>query len=522
MPKHNLLISGICSAIVFFGLLVSLQVFQATRSINNDTMELVDKKIPLLKEIEKLKQVITERERILYEYYATTDQSAAHKSLREVEILIDLYIADLKVLLPNNTEINTFDSLNNSIFAVTRELDANLGKRQGKNWDLAREQLEAITAYGRQIHPALDMLEQAATAAADEQRELTIEQGENMKLSILAYAFVICLIALGVAYISSRYLITAEEKRKAHEKLSFLATHDEELGIANRNQLEIDVNSAEHQDITAIVLLKLDNIERYSNSYGFPFVEQLIQHASNRLKQEDFDGELYRFNDSTLALLLNGDFRQASEPLASQLQNLFSSPVDTSEGPFYLSLSMGYVRCSEANYEFSTLIKYAETALTKSIISGGKTMSTFTKDMYSQEKYRFAMEQELQNAVENNELHLFYQAKVGANDNTTIGYEALIRWKRNQSEWVPPFEFIPLAEQSGQILEIGSWVIQEACKQIKLWREQGFENFTIAVNISPRQFQHHAFLSTLVNIVEEAEIPPACLRYKRSWFWARP
>lgn len=511
MPSYKLIISGVCLAIISLGLGLSWQVFRTADGISDGTYDLVDNKIPMVQEIESLRQAFTERERILYEFYATTEQDVSHEALFALDDKIDSSYQHLNNDGALPEELTRLNILLEQIRELSIELDENLGKSSGKDWDLAREQLKNMTALGEHIHPILDALIQDATKEADQRRQETLGLNDIMKMSVAGYALVICLITAGVASIVTRYLIASEEKKQAQLRLNYLATNDELLGLPNRNQLELDVQGVSKDQLSALVLLRVDRMEGYSSTYGFSFVDNIMQAAANRIYNDEFKGSLYRFNDSTFAIYLVGEAMLSANAIARKIKAQFDEAVQTSEGPFYLSLSMGYLDFKYGCCDFESMIKYADAALKQAIADGGNKISVFSEDMYSKEKYRLAMEHELENAINKNELHLFYQPKTCAKTGRTTGYEALIRWHRKKNDWVSPAEFIPLAEQSGQILAIGSWVIREACNQISLWREQGHENFSIAVNISARQFQHHNFISDLLHIVEEAKIPPSCL-----------
>lgn len=131
--------------------------------------------------------------------------------------------------------------------------------------------------------------------------------------------------------------------------------------------------------------------------------------------------------------------------------------------------------------------------------------------MMQEEQSHIDIERDLEKAIEKDELQLFYQPKIKAANGELAGFEALIRWHKDHETWVRPDQFIPIAEQTGQILQIGHWVILEACQQINRWLGAGLDGFCIAVNISARQFQDHEFISNLAAILDKTKIPPSCL-----------
>ena len=124
---------------------------------------------------------------------------------------------------------------------------------------------------------------------------------------------------------------------------------------------------------------------------------------------------------------------------------------------------------------------------------------------------RLDLENELQHAIRDNAFKLHYQPKIELSTNTIVGVEALLRWPHAERGWISPTQFIPLAEETGLIVQLGKWVVREACQQIRAWQENGIEGISVAINVSSRQFCHGDLLESVLSIVNETEIRPECL-----------
>lgn len=510
MRLHNISIIVVYVIIVALGLGVSWQVFRTADNIYGGTSDLVNNKLPTVQLLEELRGIVTEHERVIYEYYATTNQGIANSERISLEDQFTLTLARITEKLGVGQELQNVGAQFAMVCDMSDQLDGNLSATS-VDWDLAREQLVMISEYGREINPLLDTLSASSLTKAETQREETLNSSQEMKASVAGYAVVIGVIAGLIALFINRYLTAAAERKKAQERLSFLAMNDEYSGLPNRYSLENALKAIAHNaDEGALALIRVDRMERYSNNYGDSLVNELLLMVVNEIQSllQNAPCQLYRLNDSTLALVMvAGDF----EARLSNIQTSVSEPMQTAEGPFYITLSSGYTTFSDSEIDVSGLIKQANIALTHAIGEGGNTVKALTDDMMSTEQESIQLERDLEDAISKNELHLFYQPKVCAQTGEIIGFEALIRWHKDHQVWIRPDQFIPLAEQTGQILQIGHWVVLDACQQIKRWLDAGLTNFSVAVNISARQFQNPEFVASLEEILQKTNIPPKYL-----------
>jgi diguanylate cyclase (GGDEF)-like protein len=513
MNMHSrLTISGTYLLIVALGLAISWHIFNTADKIYASTDDLVNRKIPTVRTIEGMRASVSEYERVLYEYYATTDQQQAHLDLEPVIVRFEHNIETLNANLNNTGVISIISDQFARMQMLAVNLDDNLGNR-GIDWDLAREQLKQISDYGRTINPSLDKLILRSNADAEAGRKSTLSNNQSMKLSVAGYALFVCIITGLVTFFINRYLVAATQRRRAQEKLQHLALHDTKTGLPNRHHLEQHLNYAleDPQSQFAVALIQLDRLQRVSNSYGYNTVDSLLKETVARIKavlaSENHLDCLYRFDGYTLALVINDGDKKTMGQLGGILKQSFDDPLEINDGPFYQSLSIGFSRYPQNGSDATHLIKNADTALSRMVREGGNGTCAYSLDMYISEQAWIELERELEQALENNELTLFYQPKVESTSLKVTGAEALIRWQKQDHSWVAPDAFIPLAEQTGLILQIGEWVIREACLQAKAWRDAGHHDFVVAINISARQFQHHQFVQGLEQILRETNTP---------------
>jgi EAL domain-containing protein (putative c-di-GMP-specific phosphodiesterase class I) len=161
--------------------------------------------------------------------------------------------------------------------------------------------------------------------------------------------------------------------------------------------------------------------------------------------------------------------------------------------------------------DLRTLLKNTEAALSRARMQGGNNYQFYSSDMNARALKRLALESSLRRAVENEEFVVHYQSQVDLDSKKVVGAEALVRWQHPLLGVLAPTDFIPLAEDTGLICPIGTWVLRAACAQTRAWRQEGFARLRIAVNVSPRQFQEENFMQTVVQALSETGLDSHCL-----------
>lgn len=296
----------------------------------------------------------------------------------------------------------------------------------------------------------------------------------------------------------NNYLLIRENitQQKMHEdKLRQLALFDQLTGLPNRrliihrlNQLIEDAKETGRK--IAVIFFDLDDFKKINDSMGHESGDELIVNVAGRinaiLRTNDTLG---RFGgDEFIILMGNLDDISSVQQLMVRIQNLFSENCQIRGRNFLISASMGIAIYPDDGDTPSLLIKSSDTAMYYSKKNGRNTYTFHTKSMNQIAEHRFKLEEQLSKALELSELKVFYQPQIDIASGKTIGFEALARWHNLELGEVSPDEFIPLAEQTNLIIQIGQFVLDQALMQISIWQKMQSESLKMAVNFSPRQF----------------------------------
>lgn len=319
-------------------------------------------------------------------------------------------------------------------------------------------------------------------------------------------------------------LLVSKRKHEEHleqlvaertEKLNYLAYHDYLTGIPNRfffeERLAKALLSHTENDHLAVLFVSLDNFRELRDTFGHRSGDQLLKDVSGRLKALTADGEIAaRFAGDEFALLVSEKNTDDLRTFAEGIVGSFAAPFIVNEKEAYVSVSIGISLSSVDGGDGMELLKNAGAALSHSRKQGGNDYQFYTSDINAKVLKRLEFENILRGAVERNELELHYQPKIDINTRTMIGMEALVRWNHPELGLIPPFDFIPVAEETGLIVPMGEWILRSACAQSKLWHDMGFP-LHLAVNLSVRQFQQEDLVETIRAIIADTGFDPEFL-----------
>ena len=283
-------------------------------------------------------------------------------------------------------------------------------------------------------------------------------------------------------------------------------------GLANRLQFEEELAlelrmAARDERQLAVALLDLDQFKYINSHLGQEAGDQLLREAAQRLRQAlPAAMSLARTGGDEFAVLLPGlPDAAAAEGLVQQLRQALAEPFMLLGKPFRVTSSAGL-----AFYpgDAGTLLGNAEAAMYLAKERGRDQCRRYTADLAAAASRRIDLEHALRGALAAGQFELYYQPKLRASDGGVAGMEALMRWNRPGHGMVSPLEFIPLAEQLGLLVQIGPWVVEEACRQMAQWREQGMGRVPVAVNLSPSQLKSHSLLDSVCESVTRHGIEP--------------
>ncbi|KAA6171961.1 EAL domain-containing protein [Pseudomonas marginalis] len=307
--------------------------------------------------------------------------------------------------------------------------------------------------------------------------------------------------------------------KHAQARLDYQAHHDPLTGLPNRTLFENRLQTAlNNQPGTAsqgaVLFLDLDRFKHINDSLGHPIGDLLLKDIAVRLKEQlrDID-TVARLGGDEFIILLPG-LQQASDAqhLANKLLACFTLPFQAGEHEFFISASIGTSLYPQDGIDVATLVKNADAAMYRSKAKGRNRVERYTQDLTAQANERVALEHELRRAIEREELFLYYQPKWSLETQQLIGAEALIRWRHPTFGDVPPEHFIALAEENGMILQIGDWVLEQACRQLHLWRKSYDDFGPLSVNLAGAQLRHPNLLGRIEQLLQDNRLEPGCLQ----------
>lgn len=307
------------------------------------------------------------------------------------------------------------------------------------------------------------------------------------------------------------------ERKQSEERLNFLVHHDPLTGLPNRNVFhdrlqQAMVEAHRHGRLAAVVLLDLDDFKNVNDAFGHATGDELLREVGERLTQTLREGDTVTHMAGDQFALVLANMAQAEDAIlvAQKILSSLSTPFLVAEREFYLTASLGIALYPIDEATGEGLLRAADTAMHRAKERGTNSYQFYTQEMTSRMHAQMSLENDLRRALERGELALHYQPVVDMHSGAILGAEALLRWRHPVHGFVPPVEFIPLAERSGLILPIGAWVLRTACAQAQVWQAPG-RPFRMAVNLSARQFTQGSLVSVVADVLEETRLDPACL-----------
>ncbi len=310
------------------------------------------------------------------------------------------------------------------------------------------------------------------------------------------------------------------KRKQLEEELRFQAFHDSLTNLPNRSgflrRLEDALVTAHQTGSTVTVLfLDLDRFKVINDSLGHMSGNQVLVALSKRLTSILSDADMVaRFGGDEFAALLTGDLLpDEAERVAYRILDGLHAPFQDNERELFVSTSIGIASSSSAVSEANHLLRAADVAMYHAKSRGPGSYAVFDLDMNAWAVERLELESDLQRAVERNELVLHYQPKVDLVTGAVVAVEALLRWDHPRRGMLYPGNFLQLAEESGLIVPIGRWVLEEACRQAVAWRATmaGDTDCLMGVNLSAREFRQPDLVARVAQVLEESGLPPGAL-----------
>lgn len=292
------------------------------------------------------------------------------------------------------------------------------------------------------------------------------------------------------------------------DRLRNYAFTDELVGLPNRNSLEETIikHIAKHSSIPhSLALLDIDNFAEINAVLGQEYGDQLLRAAAERVKSQ--------FSDQNIVARVSGDtfavFGPSSYVQEKLLLQPFVNPFQIGGELQLLSVTAGLVPLDEIDGDGATAIKDASIVLKQAKSGRRGQVVVFRRDIVEEARARLAMLKNLRAAFECNQLFLVFQPKLKLNDLSVSGFEALLRWKDGNGQYISPVEFIPLAEQSGLIIRMGEWVLRNAIAELALLHSKGYRQVSMAINLSVAQLEHPDMMDMLHRVMGASNIDPS-------------
>ncbi len=312
------------------------------------------------------------------------------------------------------------------------------------------------------------------------------------------------------------------ELEHANEKLGHDAMHDGLTGLPNRQALRSQLQTELamfHQDeshLISVLFFDFDRFKVVNDSLGHAAGDALLCSIADRFRVELRRIDLpARFGgDEFVVLISEVESPQHALDAADRLLKVFEEAHVIDGHRIVSTASIGMVVANPRYTNAVDMIRDADAAMYQAKLAGKNQVVVFDEHMLADAKYRLKLEEDLSKAIENNELRVMYQPVIGMEDMTIVGFEALIRWEHPELGLVSPDQFIPIAEDTGQIVEVGAWILRESLQQLVRWdKELGLEHeLSINVNVAKGQLIHPEFLGLVKEVLESTGISPHRLK----------
>ena len=595
--------------VVTVGIALSLIIRDTGEKAGISSRNLVSVAIPKLNLIKQLRASITEHERLLYEYYASTTRQQLWPQIEQTEAALAEQLMAINKGFSGH--VMSLPKLYGDIKALQGALDANLSS-DNTSWDKARADLALLTKAGQAAESILVELTQEIELQAQQQAIDTQNQIQNIVDLVILYTVIIVIIALILGYLTQLiirktakrkalakfpernpnpvmnlnwqgdilfsnpachhlldiihpdsnelsnllpndfknqlnqwqadyentvnfettinqrhlkfsvsllrdleschlYIEDITEQKEAQTQLEYQAFHDIHTGLANRRKFENDLSyTIELKQPCSILFLSIDRFKFITSSQGYHAGDAIIHHLGQRLlnvsQQLSCQIKNYRLEGSTFCLIVHHCNPKEVSYVAKAIQTAMDEALFVNEHSYYLNLSMGFCHYPQDGNDTQGLISNGHAALNHARVMGNN-VEAYSAQLHAGEQSWLPIERGIREALNKQQFVMFYQAKVNANTGVTTGAEALIRWFKDDGSMVSPVTFIPVAEQTGLIIQMGHWIIEQCFHQTIAFHKQGHA-IQVAINISARQFQYRHFLEQLQALVNKTGVNP--------------
>lgn len=303
-----------------------------------------------------------------------------------------------------------------------------------------------------------------------------------------------------------------------NEELSFSSLHDSLTGLPNRHNLYTQLglmvaNANRHDRKFAVLFLDLDHFKNINDTLGHNVGDELLKSVASKLKSIIRENDIVaRIGGDEFIIILN-DFSESSavEPVISKILAIFHHEWTIKSHFLRLSTSIGVAIYPDDSKDINELMKFADIAMYKAKAEGRDQFSFFTATLNAKVHEEVDIANDMHRAFEEQEFELYYQPKIHIESGKIIGAEALLRWNHYEKGMIPPDHFIYIAENTGFILKLGTWIIEETARAIRRIQDAGHKDIHVSCNVSTRQFQNLNLYGEIKNAIRINKIDPSLL-----------
>lgn len=373
----------------------------------------------------------------------------------------------------------------------------------------------------RETKELMDQVIQGQTISGVETQRIA-QDGQAVEVSLSGAAFQD---AAGLTLGAVLTLQDITDRKHTQEQLRYVAYHDILTGLPNRKSFYESIDQTmleghrlpqEHRQgrkkLWALLFLDLDRFKTINDSLGHDVGDQILQEVSQRirscLRKSD---HIFRLGGDEFTVILNELSRDIDAARVSEkILEAVARPIPWHGSELYLTASIGISVCPNDGTEVEAIVRNADMAM-YAAKEDSNCYHFFTEEMNAKAQARMRLETSLRKAVQNHELVLYYQPMVDSHHRIQ-GMEALLRWLHPEIGLIPPAQFIGVAEETGAIVPIGRWVLEEACRQAKGWQDQGHSDLYVAVNLSARQFKQPDLVDEVLTVLRKTGLLPGHLK----------
>ena len=367
--------------------------------------------------------------------------------------------------------------------------------------------IDVLASYSTLKYPNLEWVVVTEVDAKEIEEMLS-----GLKENIFLFILISSIVALFVM------LVITNEKKKQDIKLHHTATHDALTGLPNRKfALEflsyMLANQKRRKTQGAVLFIDLDKFKIINDSYGHDAGDKVLIEIATRLRKMLREEDLIARLEGDEFIVIINNFHSLSDidKLCNKLIQTVSQTIQDKERAYEVGISIGIATFPQDSSTAEELLQFADTAMFRTKDNGRNGYTYYNKEMTQISLQVSRVEEELKYAIVNNELELYFQPQIDIKNTRLIAVEALIRWNHPRDGLIMPNDFITIAEESNLIVDLGYWVIRQACIKFQLWKKNGVAIEYIAVNMSTKQLQDVQCVDNISRILEELNFNPECL-----------